>query len=147
VRSFRKRVLALLHLAWRLLLHLVCAPFQRSGLSRFQENYRADRIFALEAPERAVFGSFSRCIGCGLCDAALATSESAGHLSPSALAMSESRSLPDLDAASTHAREYLESTGAAASEAACPVGVPLRHLATFVVAHGQTVAPQRSSPP
>jgi succinate dehydrogenase/fumarate reductase-like Fe-S protein len=147
VRHFAKRIFALLSLAWRLLVHLACAPFRRTGLPKFRENYEADGIFALDAEERAVFETFSRCIGCGLCDARCAALDLAGRLSPSALAMTESRSLPDLDATTAHAGRYLDCTNCELCEAACPTGVPLRRLAAFVVAHGRAVPQRRSSRP
>jgi succinate dehydrogenase/fumarate reductase-like Fe-S protein len=144
VARLRKRLLAYLLLAWRLVLHLLAAPFRRTGLPRFRTNYEADGIFHLTPQDRALYHAFSRCIGCGLCDVFCEGLRGAPRVLPSALAIAESRSLPDLSASLAGAENFLGCPTCGACERACPTAVPLRSLAAFVAAHGKALAPRKT---
>lgn len=107
----------------------------RGGLYKFWRNYREDRLFALTAGERESYPKFSGCTGCGLCDAVcekLDKASLARFPGPSAIALSYSRSLPDLWAASESVEHLTECRECRKCEAICPTEVPVVDIIEFI---------------
>jgi hypothetical protein len=107
---------------------------RKSGLALFHANYDADRLPAVDAEERLILPSFSRCIACGRCDIGEADRMArSGGAYPGlmALALASSRSMPDFDAAAL-ALAHVPEDVLASKQAECPTGVPFVALARFV---------------
>lgn len=104
------------------------------GLKAFQENYANDRLLPFSMDEREILPSFSRCVACGMCDAAfsgyarVSRSEFRG---PSDLPLSYSRNPPDFDGLRKYVRNLKEGD-LEALERVCPAKVPFRRLVVFV---------------
>ena len=122
------RLFALLLLAWSLVRSLVDGLFgRRRGVAQFRLNYAEARLPPMTAEDRVLLPLLSGCIACGLCDVGSVKSGTGAMQ----LALSDSRSMPDYDAAlvslaATSEAELLEA------EALCPTRVPLRRIAAFV---------------
>lgn len=124
-----------LYLAYRALiahpLRRLFSPDERSGKQRFLDNYAAEGLVPISAQYRELLHEASRCIHCGLCegfDRALAALPRTAYGGASLLAVSYSRSTPDLPRARA-ALEALSEEQLIRSEAVCPTRVPLRALA------------------
>lgn len=109
------------------------------GLRVFEENYANDRLLPMSTDEREILPSFSRCIACGMCDAAftgyarVTRSEFRG---PSDLPLSYSRNPPDFDGLRKYVRNLKEGD-LEALERVCPAKVPFRRLVVFVESQAQ----------
>lgn len=114
---------------------LVLRMFGRSrGLQTFQANYEKDRLLPLTSDDRKAMPEFSRCIACGMCDAAFtgyAKVNRSEFRGPSDLPLSYSRNLPDFDSLTRYFRN-LKHGDLAVLEQVCPAKVPFRRLVMFV---------------
>ncbi|UQA56468.1 hypothetical protein [Polyangium aurulentum] len=134
------RALALVVLAWSLVKVFFSRLFGRkTGLPLFHENYDADGLPSLDASERDMIASFSRCIACGRCDVgeseriARSGGQYPGLMS---IVLASSRSMPDYDAAARSLAHVPDSV-LAEKEKICPVDVPFVALARFVRAKAE----------
>ena len=103
----------------------------QKGETRFLESYGTEGYLPLPAAARDRRWHASRCVGCGLCDAACDT------LAPirrgvlpalSALPLAYSRSMHDYAFAAPALDALGACEGCAACEAVCPTGVPLKEI-------------------
>jgi hypothetical protein len=137
--STLNRLLHILHalciLAWGLLRSIVAsATGQRRGIDAFRASYVADRLPALDGPERASMVTFSRCIACGLCDVgegARRVASKGRYAGVMDLMLASSRSMPDFDAAAV-SFDAVGDPRLAELEGRCPTRVPMREIARFV---------------
>ncbi|MBI4701514.1 MAG: hypothetical protein HY744_10200 [Deltaproteobacteria bacterium] len=141
------RALAFVLLAWSLL--RVLAGYLRRpapGLVRFQRNYAADGLAAVDAGERAALPGFSRCIACGRCDLGederIAASKGA-YPGLMQLVLASTRSMPDFDVAAA-SFAFVPERELVRKAAACPTGLPLPELARFVRAKALPFSPASS---
>ena len=118
-----------LHLFYRVF------PFLRRGkfdLKSFRENYKDDYIIELSSLERSRFAEFSKCINCGLCSSqcpVLRSLKKDNFLGPGSIAISLSRSLPELWATKDVIYNCLNCV---ACNVVCPQGVPIDEIVSFV---------------
>jgi len=138
-----ERLHALLILAWALVRSLL-APLvgARRGLSDFRKSYAADRLPPVAADERRYLPQLSGCIACGLCNVGEGEriARSGGTYSGVMdLMLASSRSMPDYDAAA-RSFEVVGDERLAELEVRCPVGVPMRQVASFVRTKAAEVA-------
>lgn len=105
------------------------------GLSAFMAAYRHDRIFAVTAPQRALFNAFSGCITCRCCDEVCPELKiNRRFLAPSYVVGSFSRSLTD-----HHFFAVGETcTECQLCEEACPQKVPIKELLNLMRAPPET---------
>lgn len=70
--SSGKKIIALLNLAFSLVLHFLrrLCFWKKTGLKQFDENYRQDGLLPLTSQDQKILFSFSACINCRLCDTA-----------------------------------------------------------------------------
>jgi len=105
-----------------------------SGLSLFEANFEAEHLSKVDAAERALLPTFSRCIACGLCnrgDGARMAESQGAYPGTMALMLASSRSLPDFPAAS-EALAWITDDELAEKERICPARVPMRRVAAFI---------------
>ena len=124
------------NLACALLIHLLFKRwFKKRGIEQFLKDYVTEGIFPLKVEERKNFSSFGRCIQCGFCITACKIQDPIffqKFISPSQIAFSYSRSLPEMRGNGdflAHCRECR------ACEEVCPTGVPLTQMMEFVGHH------------
>lgn len=128
---------AIFNLALHFNLHLFYKvfPFLRRGkfdFKSFKENYKDDYIIELSSLERSRFAEFSKCINCGLCSSqcpVLQSLKKDNFLGPGSIAISLSRSLPELWATKDVLYNCLNC---AACNVVCPQGVPIDEIVSFV---------------
>ena len=109
------------------------------GHVTFAKNFFAEGLLPTSRAERAMLDEASKCIGCGLCDAA----PGAGPR-PSLIATTFSKASADLahlGALSVLTEERLE-----AAEALCPERVPLVRLRRFLEERRAEVTAQEAAP-
>jgi len=109
---------------------LVRTFLPRRGLTRFLGAYGPEGLYPLEAEEKAVVASLSRCIACAACDARFDAYDRVARntlRAPSDLVLAASRSLPEWDALAAPIAE-LERGDLDALEAVCPARIPFRDL-------------------
>lgn len=107
---------------------------RRRGLERFYASYGADRLGRFTAEDLSRFPSFSACVACGLCQAALPDAP----VAPQALPLALSRT-PTFAWA---AREALSlPTPWEKAEAVCPVAIPFGEIARFVLRQADQTVP------
>jgi len=141
-----ERLYALLLLGFCLLKSLLAPMFgARRGLRAFQESYAPDRLPPMTPEERRSLPTLSGCIACGLCD--LGESARMGHSGGAYagtmdLMLASSRSMPDFDAA-VRSFAAMSDERLAELELRCPARVPMRQVAAFVRAKGQTATPTK----
>jgi len=128
-----KWIYAKLNLAWALVLHMLFKRwFKKHGLKQFLENYKKDELFALTADERKNYFSLSNCIQCGFCVTACKVKDPIFYqkfMSPSQIAFSYSRSLPELG----HNKDFLSyCQECKACETVCPTGVPFTDILNLI---------------
>ncbi|MBK8171034.1 MAG: hypothetical protein IPK60_11920 [Sandaracinaceae bacterium] len=127
-----------LRLGFYFVRQLVMRLFGRSaGLKKFQANYANDRLLPLSPSERAALPDFSRCIACGMCDAAFtgyARVNRAEFRGPSDLPLSYSRNLPDFDSLTRYVSNLKEGD-LDVLEQVCPARIPFKRLVVFVETH------------
>ncbi|MFW6067346.1 MAG: hypothetical protein ACOC97_03340 [Myxococcota bacterium] len=113
------------------------------GLPQFVESYCAeDGLLPVSAEDRRLLAGFSRCIGCGMCDAYFAAYgrvDRRQFRAPSDLPLSYSRSLPDYDALGRYLAGLAEGD-LALLERVCPTGVPFRALVLFAERQAKRLA-------
>ncbi len=65
-----KKIFAWLNLAFYFVLHLLrkLCFWEKTGLTQFENNYRADLLLPLNAQDQSTYFSFSACLNCRLCD-------------------------------------------------------------------------------
>jgi hypothetical protein len=111
-------------------------PLQRvfqsaGGLDRFEKNFFPERLLPTTRADRERMKECSRCVACGLCDAAFA--EAGAGERPSLLPMVFSRSKVELPFAADDVRRLASSPELLrAAERLCPTGVPLERLARWL---------------
>lgn len=106
------------------------AQFWRGTHARaeFEQNYEADGIRPLTAEERDAIPEWQACTACGLCD--LACPEAKG---PMLVVAGMQRDIPRHRHYRTAAVPVTECGSCDDCEQFCPVGVPIREVARFVV--------------
>jgi hypothetical protein len=138
------KLYALTLLAWAFVLRLFKNLFGRGprGLSLFRVNYEKERLGSLTETERAELADFGRCIACGRCnigDGARIVESKGAYPGTMALMLASSRSMPDFHLAAG-ALLWISEEELAQKETICPTYVPMRRIAAFVRAHGQSSA-------
>jgi hypothetical protein len=100
------------------------------GLRRFEQSFFPERLLPTSLEDRTLMREASRCLACGVCDAAFAGEGDGAGLRPSLLASVYARSRVELPFAMEDVRrlagrpELLRT-----AERLCPTGVPLERLA------------------
>ncbi|MFO1463200.1 MAG: 4Fe-4S binding protein [bacterium] len=125
---------AKLNLAWSLLLHFLQKPFRQTGYPAFREHYRADRLVPLSSLDKDWLERFSRCLNCGLCDAAcpaLGTLPREVFPGPSYLVTTLTRATPDFWAAGV---DTSLCEGCRHCASVCPNRVPVKEALEFLEA-------------
>jgi hypothetical protein len=119
---------------------VVLLPLRRAfqphgGIERFERAFFPERLFPTSLADRAQLRSASRCVACGLCDAASA--ELDPSLKPSLLPTVFSRSVVELPYAAADVRRLTARPELLrAAERLCPTGVPLEALARWLDQRG-----------
>lgn len=147
----RSRFKAIFLLTMALLRTLLRLLFRRGrrGIASFRQNYDADGLPPVTRAERDQMPAFSRCIACGLCDRGEAEriARSGGaYRGVMNLVLSASRSMPDYRAAA-YSVSFISDQELADKEPICPVGVPMRQIASFVRAKAAAVGGPLPLPP
>jgi len=127
-------VLAKLNLAWNFLIHVLKVPFRQKGEGArdFLERFGQEGLSPWSVRDKERIASFSRCINCGLCDAACA---SVGVLprqefpGPSMLLTTLTRSFPRIDPPSW---DLALCEGCRQCESFCPTRVPIVQALEFI---------------
>ncbi len=120
---------------------VVVLPLQRafqrhSGMDGFERAFFPERLFPTSLADRTQLRSASRCVACGLCDAAFA--ELDPSLKPSLLPTVFSRSVVELPYAAADVRRLAARPELLrAAERLCPTGVPLEALARWLDQRGR----------
>lgn len=125
-----RKLRAWLNLAWYFALHvttrLPLRPFTRGrDLQRFKKAVGAEGYVPLPADSRLQFPRYMNCIQCGLCSLACDAQESAWDEAWTFVA-GASRSL---DSSSLVSGDLRACVQAEAPERACPMTIPIRHIA------------------
>lgn len=125
-------------LGWQFLLHLLSRltfTYRRRGAARFHENFAPEHLLPLTPEDRQMLPLWQSCIVCGLCDAVCPE-----LLSPELIATGMLGDLTKLGLVTQEASALTRCEGCSDCEAICPVGLPLRDLAAFIVRMGQQKA-------
>lgn len=104
--------------------------YDRGGSKRFVRNYVPDRLLPLEAETRGALPRWQACIGCGLCDAAYGDAS----VSVMSIVVSAARDFSTLADASADAARLVDAARLAEAEVACPMGVPITDVVSYVAA-------------
>lgn len=110
------------------------------GAGRFRENYLTEGLIPTTEADRELLREASRCVHCGLCDAALEGEARPGEgegegrgARPSLVPLVFARGTTELPLAKGALRELRDSPGLlAAAERLCPERVPLVRLAAWL---------------
>lgn len=118
-------------LGFRLLILLPLKKLgQPPGAERFAENFFSEGLVPTTLAERAALAAASRCLGCGLCDAAPGPGPQ-----PSLLPTTLSKSSTELAAIGADLAAYAANPERLAeAERLCPTRVPLQQLGAFLQA-------------
>lgn len=135
---------SLVLLGWNFLLHVLSRVFflyRRGGIQKFRENFDGERLFPLTQEDRGLLASWQSCVACGLCEQVcpdlLSQVESGRGVGPQMIASGLHRELPSYGVSWPDAQNLAQCQGCNDCEAICPVEVPLRQLASFIVRVGQ----------
>lgn len=132
-RSLRKKIAALLNLAFCFALHWLkkLLFWRKNGLEAFESHYRQE-ILPLDARDLKTLFEFSACLNCRLCDSAcpaLFSLPRERFPGPSFVLTTASRSFRNLWASSLDASLCQECTACAN---ACPNGIDVKGAVAFV---------------
>lgn len=131
-------------LGWNFLLHVLRKAtflYHPGGTARFRKNFDPERLFPLTEQERAMLPQWQACVACGLCEkvcpSLLSAVPEGRGVGPQMLASSLHREFPAMSLTWPDAQALTRCEGCHECEAICPVEVPLRDLAAFLVRAGQ----------
>jgi len=143
-----KKISSIALLGWNFWAHMFRKYLLRrksAGYDQFIENYRADRIVPFSGRERERLNEFSKCISCGLCDPVCPSLRAGGRshfAGPMDLAICVSRDPTELGVSPDPFRSVL----CEACDRACPEGVPVVEIITYMRAKTRETHPE-SLPP
>jgi len=114
--------------------------YDPGGIKRFRQNFDSDGLIPMTERDRELHASWTRCTACGLCDLVcpdlLAPIPRGRFTGPRMVASGILRDLPNFSVTCGDAHKLMACDTCRECEAICPVELPLRELAEFIVRIG-----------
>ena len=130
-----KKVIATILLGLFLIRHFIVLLWKKiipnktdSGYQKFMHNFRNDAIIPVSPKEAEVFSQMQSCIRCGICDSLCEGSSQLMGFSPSLLASTCSRSLPETKFCKKNIESFKECDACDKCYELCPTGIEIKHL-------------------
>lgn len=142
-----KKLIATLVLGLYLIRHFILLVLNRfktdkeTGYRKFMDNFKQDDIVPITKEEAQIFSEMHKCIRCGICDSLCENGVELMSLSftPSQIASTLSRSLPELKFNSESITKLNECGDCTECYELCPTGIDIKMIANQIRRIGNNI--------